>query len=155
VIIRAIAILVVALAVPDVTHGQSISPEEGKRFFERYVRLGDAYDTAVADLYLDTSRITSVRRYPTGIYRTIEIPGHEWRATIRNAMPMARAKGDRSEFKNVRVDVDGRLMRVRADRYPVLKCYWDRGYFMLIARQPDRSLKIVEEYFETQPQSAC
>ena len=148
-------VLIAAFLASDITHGQSLSSEEGKRFFDRYVQLGNAYDVAIADLYLDTSRISSLRRYPTGLDRTIEIPGNEWKALLRKTAAVARAKGDRSEYRNVRVETEGNTIRIRADRYPVLKCYWDRGYFMRIARQPDGSLKIVEEYFETQPQSSC
>ena len=73
---------------------------------------------------------------------------------LRAVMPAAKAKGDRSEFKNVRTESAGDLPRVRADRYSVLKCYWDRDYFMVIGRQSDGTLRIVEEHFETQPQSA-
>ena len=46
-------------------------------------------------------------------------------------------------------------MRIKADRYSMRKCYWDRGYYMLISRQLDGRMKIVEEYLETQPQSDC
>jgi len=62
---------------------------------------------------------------------------------------------DRSEFKNVRVERAGESMRIKADRYSVRKCYWDRGYYMLIRRQSDGRIRIDEEYFDTQPQSNC
>ena len=55
----------------------------------------------------------------------------------------------------MRVEPAGPLVRIRADRYSVVKCYRDLGYYMLIGRETDGALAIVEEYSETQPQSSC
>jgi len=135
--------------------GQPVTPGEGRAFFERYVALGDAFDPSLADLYLDESRILTLRRYPTGQERKLEMTGTQWKRLVRAAMPVARAKGDRSTYRDVRFEAAGRVLRARADRYSVLKCYWDKNYYMLIARQLDGQLRIVEEYTETQPQSDC
>ncbi|MET0850257.1 MAG: hypothetical protein ABW020_03920 [Candidatus Rokuibacteriota bacterium] len=148
--------LTLILGLAGVVHAQAVSPDEARRFFERYVALGDAYDGAIADLYLDTSRITTLRRGPVaGQDRTLEIDGARWRGLVRAAMPVARTRGDRSEFRNVRVEPAGELVRVLAERYAVVKCYWDRGYTMLIGRGPDGGLRIVAEHFETQAHSSC
>lgn len=152
----AIVALALILRVAGLVHAQAVTPEEAKKLFERYVMLGDAYDGAIADLYLDTSRITSLRRGPVaGQDRMLEIDGARWRGMVRAAMPVARARGDRSEFKNVRMEPAGELVRVRAERYAVVKCYWDSGYIMLIGRGPDGGLRIVAEHFETQAHSSC
>lgn len=133
----------------------TVAVTEGKKFFEHYVALGERYDPALADLYLDQSRIMSLRRYPTGQTKTLELNGSQWKQLIRAAMPTARARGDRSEFRNVRIEPSGDLVRVQAERYSAIKCYWDKGYYMLIGRHSDGSLRIMEEYSETQPQSDC
>src|SRR5262245_32806549 len=123
---RALAILALLLGSAGAAHSQNITPEEARKFFDRYVQLSDAYDTGLADLYSDSARITSLRRYPIANQnRTIKISGAQWRTMIRTSMPAARAKGDRSEFKNLRIEPVGDLIRVRADRYAVVKCYWD------------------------------
>jgi hypothetical protein len=148
--------LALVLGSTAVVHAQAVAPDEARRFFERYVTLGDAYDVAVADLYLDTARITSLRRGPAPSQdRMLEIDGARWRGMVRAAMPVARARGDRSEFRGVRMEPAGEQVRVRAERYAVVKCYWDRGYSMLIGRGPDGGLRIVAEHFETQPGSDC
>jgi hypothetical protein len=148
--------LALILGLTAVVHAQAIAPDEARRFFERYVALGDAYDVAIAELYLDTSRITSLRRGPVASQdRMLEIDGARWRGMVRAAMPVARARGDRSEFRNVRMEPAGEQVRVRAERYAVVKCYWDRAYSMLIGRGPDGGLRIVAEHFETQPGSDC
>jgi hypothetical protein len=134
---------------------QAVTPAEGEKFFARYVALGEAFDVAVTELYLEDSRIRSLRRYPASQERILEMTGAQWKQLIRSAMPLAKAKGDRSEFGNLRFEAAGNLLRIRADRYSVLKCYQDNGYYMLVGRQPDGRLQVVEEYMETQPQSAC
>jgi len=134
---------------------QQLAPVEGTRFFQTYITLSEAYDVSVADLYADDARIRSVRRYPTGQDRAMEVDGTKWKSLLRAAMPLAKAKGDRSEFRNIRAESAGDMVRIRADRYAVLKCYWDRQYFMLIGRRPDGRMQIVEEYMETRPESNC
>ena len=84
----------------------------------------------------------------------MEMAGAQWKALIGALMPVARASNDRSEFTNVRVEPAGPPVRIRADRY-LVKCYRDLGYYMLIGRETDGALAIVEEYSETQPQSSC
>ena len=126
-----------------------------KAFFDRYVALGERYDPRLADLYTDDARIRSTRRYPNGAARTLEMTGTQWKALVIAALPAAKSQGDRSKYQNVRFEPDGHLIRVRADRYSTRKCYWDRGYYLLLARQPNGTIKIVEEHAETQPQSSC
>jgi hypothetical protein len=152
-LVRIAAVAGFFLATP--AWSQAVTPAEGEKFFARYVALGEAFDVAVTELYLDDSRIRSLRRYPPGQEKTLEMTGAQWKQLIRSTMPLAKAKGDRGEFGNLRFEAAGNLLRIRADRYSVLKCYRDNGYYMLVGRQPDGRLQVVEEYMETQPQSAC
>lgn len=154
-LVRALFVLALAASAMEEVNSQPLQVAEARAFFDRYVALGDAYDSSLAELYSDNGRIKSTRRYPDGQSRTLEISGTQWKGMIRSAMPLAKAQGDRSDFKNVRVEQAGGLTRIKADRYSVRKCYWDRGYYMLISRQSDGRIRIVEEYLETQPQSDC
>lgn len=154
-LVRGLFVLALAASVIGEVNAQGLQAAEARAFFDRYVALGDAYDSSLAELYSDNGRIRSARRYPDGQSRTMEMTGTQWKGMISSAMPLAKAQGDRSDFKNVRVERYGELMRIKADRYSVRKCYWDRGYYMLISRQSDGRIRIVEEYLETQPQSDC
>ena len=151
---RLVALALAASAVGE-AHAQGLQAGEARAFFDRYVALGGAYDASLAELYADHARIRSARRYPDGKSRSLEMTGTQWKGMIRTAMPLARTLGDRSDFNNIRVERAGEAMRITADRYSVRKCYWDRGYSMLIGRQLNGGMKIVEEYLETQPQSDC
>ncbi len=128
---------------------------EGRKFFDGYMQLNDAFDPAVADLYTDASNVKALRRYPGGTDRVIEIAGAQWRSLLVSSMPLAKAKGDLSRFTNIRAEAEGDRVRVTADRYSVLKCYTDKNYYMLVAKDPTGRLYVAEEYFENQPQSDC
>jgi hypothetical protein len=153
--VRGLVVLALAASLIGEASAQDLQASEARAFFDRYVALSDAYDSSLAELYSDNARIRSARRYPDGQSRALEMTGTQWKGMIRSAMPLAKAQGDRSDFKNVRVERAGELMRIQAERYSVRKCYWDRGYYMLIGRQSDGRIRIVEEYLETQPQSNC
>jgi hypothetical protein len=129
--------------------------QEAKAFFARYAALGDAFDPAVADFYSDEAVIRAFRRYPHGLERSMEISGAQWKSLVRKVMPLAKAQNDRSEYRDPRFEKAGDRVKISAKRYSVRKCYWDPSYYMVLEKQRGGSLKIVEEYTETQPQSDC
>ena len=67
----------------------------------------------------------------------------------------AEKKGDVSKFKNIVVQEYANKIKIKANRYSVLKCYTDTGYYMIIEKSNSDKYYIVEEYMETQPQSNC
>ena len=145
----------VAFTLAAVSFARAGPEQEAKDFFARYVALGKAYDPAVADLYSDEATIRTFRRYPHGVERALEISGIQWKALVRKVMPLAKAQSDRSEYKEPRFEVTGGKIKISAKRYSVRKCYWDPSYYLLLQKQPNGALAIVEEYSETQPQSDC
>lgn len=149
------AIILLAAGVAAHSAATDTVEQEAKDFLERFVALGDAHDPALADLYSDGAVIKAHRRYPHGLERTLELTGVQWKALVRTAMPWAKALNDRSELRDPQFEVDQGKVTIRADRYSVRKCYLDTGYYMILERQPDGALGIVEEYTETQPQSDC
>src|SRR5687768_14763706 len=133
---------VVAFTLWGVSFAQSEPELQAKDVFSRYVALGNAYDPAVADLYLDDAVVRAFRRYPHGLERSMELPGSQWKALVRKVMPLARAQNDRSEYKEPRFEVSGDKIKISAKRYSVRKCYWDPAYYMVLQKQPGGSLKI-------------
>lgn len=124
-------------------------------FFQRYVELGNAFDTALADLYSDKALIHTYRVYPHGLERNMELTGEKWKQLITKVMPLAKVQNDKSIFSNVEIIEFEDGFKIRADRYSVRKCYTDTGYYMVVKPMADDSLKIVEEYMETQPLPNC
>ena len=85
----------------------------------------------------------------------MQLTGAQWKELITKVMPVAKARGDKSTFSHILISIDGKQAKIKANRYSNLKCYTDKGYFMIIERQPDSKYRITEEYMETQPNSDC
>lgn len=149
---RALILSMLALAV---TPAAADSTAAARAFFERYVEMERSYDPGIARLYADDAAIRSYRRYPHGLERAMELSGAQWKRLIAQAMPLARAQGDRSRYSAVKVAAAGMRATIRAVRYSERKCYTDTAYYMVIERRDDGRYLIVEEYSETQPQSDC
>lgn len=134
----------------------SVAAESPQDFFQRFDQLGQRFDPSVADLYSDGASIKIYRRYPTGLERSMEMAGTEWKALVRKVMPAASAKNDKSTFTNVRYSaLTATKVKINADRYAVRKCYTDPAYYLVIEMQPNGRYSIVEEHFETKPLSDC
>lgn len=132
------------------------NPEKPEAFFQRFVDMGHHFDPSVADLYADNASISMYRRYPHGLERAMAVSGAEWKALIRQVMPLARTKNDKSTYTNIRfTSVGDNKVKINADRYAVRKCYTDSAYYLIIDRQPDSQYKVAEEYFETQAKPDC
>lgn len=151
-------IATIILIACGVAAGSSAAPsleQEAREFFARYVALGEAYDSTIADIYSNDAVIKAYRRYPHGLERAMEMNGVQWKELIRKVMPVAKAQNERSEYKEPKFELRDGKVKITAKRYSVRKCYWDTGYYLVLEKQPDGSFKIIEEYSETQPQSDC
>lgn len=126
-----------------------------KEFFNRYVSLSDNFDPAVGDLYSETAMIHSYRVYPHGLERGMELSGTQWKQLLIKAMPLAKAKNDKSSFTNIAISKQDKNYKIKADRYSLTKCYKDNKYYMIISPRSRGGFHVVEEYMETQPQSNC
>jgi hypothetical protein len=124
-----------------------------EQFFDRFVTLGRAYDPAVADLYADDATIQSVRRDPDGTSRTLRFIGEPYKRLIRNAMPLARQRGDRDRYSDMSVSAEGPRARIRCTRYNELKRY--TSPFELVLERSGDSWQIIEEYSETRASGAA
>ena len=72
-----VAIVSVHAAKPaDMSATPQESPQESKAraVFEEFVRLGEAFDLALVDLYADTAKISNRRVFPDGTSREMDMP---------------------------------------------------------------------------------
>jgi hypothetical protein len=124
--------------------------DDAKVLFDRYVQLGNAFDPAIADLYADDALIKNTRTYPNGQVRELTMPALQYKMLIRQAMPLAKAKGDTSSYSEVTFDQEGSGVRVRATRFSNLKKYSSPISLLLAPDNSGRWL-IREEISESQP----
>lgn len=124
-------------------------------FFDKFTALGQAFDPAMAELYADAAQIHSVRRYQHGLERDLKMAGDEWKALLREVLPLARKLGDKNNFSNVLITETETGFTVAAHRYSVRQCYIDENYYLKLVHDAGGKLVIMEEYSETQPQHRC
>jgi predicted DCC family thiol-disulfide oxidoreductase YuxK len=129
---------------------QAPAADPAKQLFEQYVALGRAFDPGVADLYADDAVIRNKRTYPTGEVREFALPAPSYKALLREAMPFARERGDRSTFSDVSYKAEGDRVRIRASRFSELKRYTSPISF-LVGPSPSGKWLIYEELSESRP----
>ena len=120
------------------------------RLFTQYVNLEKGYWPAVGDLYADDAVIRNLRRYPTGEVRELSLTAPQYRELLKQAMPLAKARGDRSTYSEVTYIAEGSNVRVTAQRYSELKRH-SSPLSLLVGRREDGRWLILEERSESQP----
>ena len=126
------------------------SNDAATQLFERYIALGHAYDVSIADLYADDAVIKNKRTYPTGEVRELTMPAANYKTLIRQAMPLAKTRGDRSTFSNVKYTAEGPRVRITASRFSELKNYTS-PISLLVGPSANGRWLIYEEISESRP----
>ena len=124
-------------------------------FFKQYESLGHAFDPTVADMYSDAATIHTIRKMPDGVEQTLKMDGSKWKELIISTMEISQKRGDKNEFSNIAIAMDGDVAKITASRYSTIKCFTDDKYYMRVKKQSDGVLRIIEEFSETTLESSC
>ncbi len=124
-------------------------------FFKQYESLGHAFDPTVVDMYSDEATIHTIRKTPDGVEQTLKMDGSKWKELIISTMEISQKRGDKNEFSNIAVAMDGDVAKITASRYSTIKCFTDDKYYMRVKKQSDGVLRIIEEFSETPLESSC
>lgn len=141
--------VVIGMMFTALAWGQSAT-DAAKQLFDQYVAFGHAYDPGVADLYADDALIRNKRTYPTGEVREMTVPAAKYKTLIRQVMPLARARGDRSTYSDVSYTAEGGRVRIKASRFSELKNYTS-PLSVLVGPSPGGKWLIYEELSESRP----
>jgi hypothetical protein len=128
----------------------SASIDEAKSVFDRYILLEHAFDPTTADLYADDALIKNKRIYPSGQVRVLTMPALQYKTLIRQAMPLAKVRGDTSSYSQITYTEEGTGVRILAMRFSNLKKYSSPLSILVAPDQSGRWL-IREELSESQP----
>lgn len=126
------------------------SIDDAKALFEQYVQLEHAFDPAAADLYADDAVIKNKRTYPTGQVRELTMPASKYKTLIRQAMPLAKLRGDTNSYSDISYANEGAMVRIRATRFSNLKHYASPISLLVSPDEKGRWL-IREELSESRP----
>jgi hypothetical protein len=124
--------------------------DQAKALFARFVQLEQAYDPAVADLYADDAVISNRRAYPNGEVRQQTFPPQKYKQLIRQAIPLAKARGDRSTYSRCTYEPQGARVRITCYRYSELKNYTS-PYTLVVGPGRGGQWQILEERSESRP----
>lgn len=129
---------------------EAATDAQARDVFARYQTLERAFDPAIADLYCDSALIRNVRTYPTGEKRAMEFPAPRYKALIRSAMPIAKARADYSTYSVVRYAAEGDAVRITATRFSNAKKYAS-PISILVGDCPGVGVAILEELSQSIP----
>ena len=138
-------VLLASLAVSSVSAQEVASPvHKAKALFARFVQLEQAYDPGVAEVYADDAAITDKRTYPNGEVREVTFPPQKYKQLIRQALPVARARGDRSTYTQCVYEPQAPRVRITCARYSELKKY-SSPYTLVVGPSGSGRWQILEE----------
>jgi len=124
--------------------------DDAKALFEQFVQLEHAFDPAAADLYADDALIKNKRTYPTGQVRELTMPASKYKTLIRQAMPLAKLRGDTNSYSEISYANEGSMVRIRATRFSNLKNYAS-PISLLVSPDDNGRWLIREELSESRP----
>ncbi|WP_191055893.1 hypothetical protein [Planktothrix sp. FACHB-1355] len=106
-------------AKPDqILTGNKISQEAAARqLFEQYQRLSSNFDPALLNLYDPTAKIYMTVHYSNGQMRRMNLSFENFRQLMLTSLPLARTRGDRNTYSQVRYRPEGNRIRITAQRY--------------------------------------
>lgn len=140
------------IAAPAAFAAQPITQTEAQAFFKRMGELNMSFDEKYADLYADDAVVTGHKH---GTEETTTVTGAQWRQLMLFNLPKAKKRDDRSSFSKARYTPQGERMKINAERTVLRKCNTDPDYYLVLGRQPDGRILIVEESFELSVPNLC
>jgi hypothetical protein len=144
-------VLLASMAASPVSAQQIAGPvDKAKAVFVRFVQLEQAYDPRVAEVYADDAVITDKRTYPNGEVREVTFPPQKYKQLIRQALPVARTRGDRSTYTQCVYEPQAPRVRITCARYSELKKY-SSPYTLVVGPGSSGRWQILEEHSESRP----
>jgi len=123
-------------------------------FFNEYQRLISEFDVSVNKMYADDAKIMGVRKKLDGTEESMTIDGVRWKSIILASMERAKKIGDRSEYSDIKFDINEDKAKISATRYSNVDCFNDKRFYIVVKSTNDQ-LQIVEQFMETPAQSSC
>lgn len=148
---RSLVFLFALLSLPALA-AKPVSQPEAEAFFKRMGELNMSFDEKYAELYADDAVVTGRKH---GTDETTTVTGAQWAQLMLFNLPKAKKRDDRSSFSKARYTPQGERMKINAERYVLRKCNTDPDYYVVLGRQPDGRVLIVEESFALSVPNRC
>jgi hypothetical protein len=129
-----------------------VTQAEAQAFFKRMGELNMSFDEKYVDLYAHDAVVTGRKH---GSEETTTVTGAQWAQLMLFNLPKAKKRDDRSSFSKARYTPQGERMKINAERQVLRKCNTDPDYYVVLGRQPDGRILIVEESFALSVPNLC
>ena len=137
------------------TASQVLPETPAERFVKRYQHLSDTYDPAIADLYADDAVLKTSYTRMSGEIVEMSFTGAQYKELVPKVSPLAKARQDRSELKDLRYEAIEGGVRVRATNVSLSKCYEDSGFILELRDDGAGGFVIVGNHSNTQSRNMC
>jgi len=145
-----VALMTASVAVAGQGAPTADARAKAEQLWARYIALEAAFDPALADLYSDDAVIRNRRTYPTGEVREATVPAPQYKALVRQATPLAKARNDVSRYSSCTYAAEGARVRIACARYSALKDYTS-PISLLVGPGAASGWLIFEELSESRP----
>lgn len=125
-------------------------PHSAEELWAQGLEMERTYDERAMDLYYPDALIQNTRRYPMGYTRTVTVTVSQYRSLLKAMMLLARARGERQTYSNVRYAKEARGTRITATRYSELKRY-SSPVSLLVAPDSSGVWRVLEDISESRP----
>lgn len=137
------------------TTSQVLPETPAERFMKRYQHLSDTYDPAIAELYADDAVLKTSYTRMSGEIVEMSFTGAQYKELVPKVSPLAKARQDRSELKDLRYEAIEGGVRVRATKVSISKCYEDSGFILDLRNDGAGGFVIVGNFSNTQSRNMC
>ena len=127
-----------------------------KLFFKRWTAESEQLHPKMLDYYSDSARILTMLIYGDKHKKEAVLTGNKWKTMIRGVIAATDSANDLSRYDNVSFEeLDINTVKISATRYSLKKCYYDKGYYMIVQRMSGGAFGIVEESIEDHVDARC
>lgn len=124
---------------------------EALKFFRNYVNAANSYSDTLIDMYSPDAKIIRQVIKPDGELVDVETDTQTYVKQLRMGQMTARFRRYKNTYSNIKAEKVSNGYKISALRQPSGEKYKLKSY-MILKKQPDGKLKIVEELMQTKVQ---
>ena len=145
--------MLMGCATSNVQRAAETSPAE--TFIERYQHLSRSYDVGIGALYADDAVLSTTYTKMNGHRLQMKLSGADYKRLVPRMMPLAQARKDRSELRDIRFEINDDHVMVYATNVSLSKCFEDTGFTMTLRMEPGQGLLISNVSSHSQSRNLC
>jgi hypothetical protein len=128
---------------------------DAKHFLTVYLNNTHSHDINLLKLYSDDAIIKVTVLTLDRQTKVTELSGSAWKKLLREAWYSGQPALEPVELHNVSFQGDGTHLKISAQQYSQLRCYWDSNYKLTLARNNAGEVQIINEALSIDHKNQC